>query len=131
MIRNIKSLFVFFLCLSVTHFAYGQETTENVQLAFNAGSAKELVRYFNKVTELKVNNQGDNYSILQAEPIMREFFKVNPPTTFEYIHKGSSPQGLKYCIGKYTSGTKTFRVVVLLKKVNNVYVIDTLTVNEE
>ncbi|MFY0625393.1 MAG: DUF4783 domain-containing protein [Reichenbachiella sp.] len=122
-------IFIFTL-LSGTH-VFGQETTENVKLAFNAGSAKEMIRYFNKITELKINNEGANYSIVKAEPILREFFKVNPPTAFNYIHKGSSPEGLKYNIGQYTSGTKSFRVVVLLKNIEGQYVVDTINITEE
>lgn len=122
---------IFSILLLSSQFLFGQITTENVALAFNAGSAKELVRYFNKVTELKINNQGGNMSIVNAEPLLREFFKVNPPNTFEYIHKGSSPQGLKYNIGQYKSGSNSFRVVVLLKKVDDTYVVDTLNINEE
>jgi len=108
-----------------------QTTTENVQQAFNAGSAKELVRYFNKITEVKINNKGANYSLAQAEPILRDFFKQSPPSGFEYIHKGKSPQGLKYNIAQYSTNSKSYRVVMLLKKRGDSYLVDTINLNQE
>ncbi|WP_109832792.1 DUF4783 domain-containing protein [Reichenbachiella versicolor] len=122
-------LFSFFSFFGFCSFSQG--TTDNVQLAFHSGSAKELVKYFNKITEVKINNVGSDYSITQAEPVFRDFFKQNPPTTFEYIHKGQSPQGLKYNIAQYVSNNKSYRVVMLLKKNGQNYYVDTINLSEE
>ena len=100
-------------------------------MALNAGSAKELVKYFNKVTELKIEAKGANYSTVQAESILKEFFQKNQAVSFDYIHKGSSPEGLKYNIGMYNTKSGTYRVVILLKEVNNVYVVDTMNFTKE
>ena len=129
MVKSALYISILFF-VSSTHL-FSQDTTENIRLAFNAGSTKELIRYFSKVTELKIDNEGKNYTISQAEPIIRDFFKENPPSTFEYIHKGESPQGLKYNIGQYKSSTKTYRIVVFLKKENDQYLIDTINFNRQ
>lgn len=110
---------------------YSQSTTEKVRLALNAGSAKELIKYFNEVTEVKIDDSGANYSKIQAESILRDFFQQNQVESFEYIHKGSSPEGLKYNIGMYNAKSGTFRVVVLLKEVKGTYVVDTINFNKE
>ncbi|SHJ92295.1 protein of unknown function [Reichenbachiella agariperforans] len=120
-----------FVILFFTLSSHAQTTTDYVDQAFNAGSAKELIKYFNHVTEVKINDVGANYSRAQAEPMLRDFFKQNPPTSFEYIHKGTSPEGLKYNIGIYTTRAKSYRVVLLLKKVNGEYVVDTVNFNED
>ncbi|MGL1886494.1 MAG: DUF4783 domain-containing protein [Reichenbachiella sp.] len=117
----------FLLTLSV----HAQSTTNNIEQAFNAGSAKEIIKYFNNVTEVKINDVGANYSKLQAEPILKDFFKENPPVGFNYIHKGQSPEGLKYNIGLYNSKDKSFRVVILLKEVKGIYLVDTINFNED
>lgn len=127
--KTLVGLVVLFFTLG--HSIHGQDAIENVRLAFDAGSAKELVRYFNNITEVKINEVGGNYSVAQAEPLMRDFFQQNLPTTFTYIHKGQSPQGLKYNIGQYKSGDKSYRVVILMKQVNGYYVIDTMNLTEE
>ncbi len=129
MFRRTTHIIWLFLIFSVPAFA--QDTTENIRLAFNAGSTKELIRYFNKTTEIKIDDQGSNYTIAQAEPVIRDFFKQNPPRTFEYIHKGESPQGLKYNIGQYKTDAASYRIVVFLKKVDDQYLIDTINFNKQ
>lgn len=106
-----------------------QSTTDQVKQALNAGSAKELTKYFNNITELKINDKGANYSQIQSESILKEFFQKNPPMNFDYIHKGSSPEGLKYNIGMYNAKSGTYRVVILMKEVNGKYVVDTINFN--
>lgn len=125
-----KSFFLaLFLLIGIT--SYGQSTTDHVKLALNAGSAKELIKYFNQVTELKIDDTGANYSKIQAESVLREFFQQNQVESFDYIHKGSSPEGLKYNIGMYNAKSGTFRVVILLKEVGGLYVVDTMNFNKE
>lgn len=126
-----KILLLALLSTSLITMSFAQSTTEQVRLAMNAGSAKELVKYFNKVTELKINDKGANYSTVQAESVLKEFFLSNQAVNFEYIHKGSSPEGLKYNIGMYNAKSGTHRVVILLKEINGVYVVDTMNFTKE
>ncbi len=119
------------IALMIGVASYGQSTTENVKLALNAGSAKELIKYFNEVTELKIDDSGANYSRIQAESVLRDFFQQNQVENFDYIHKGASPEGLKYNIGMYNAKSGTFRVVILLKEVKGQYVVDTMNFNKE
>lgn len=106
-----------------------QSTIDDIGTALKSGSAKELINYFNKITELKINDKGASYTKIQAESILKDFFTKYPTKDFEYIHKGSSPEGLKYNIGKYTYSTGKFKIVMLLKKINEDYVIDTINFN--
>lgn len=125
-----KSFFLVILIL-VAVSGYGQSTTDQVKLALNAGSAKELIKYFNEVTELKIDDSGANYSKIQAESVLREFFQQNQVENFDYIHKGSSPEGLKYNIGMYNAQSGSYRVVILLKEIKGQYVVDTMNFNKE
>ncbi|MEQ6121704.1 DUF4783 domain-containing protein [Reichenbachiella sp. MALMAid0571] len=122
---------LFILFLSISSVSFGQSTTDNVAIALKTGSSRELIKYFNTVTELKVEDKGANYSKAQAESIIKDFFTKYPPQNFTYIHKGSSPEGLKYNIGRYTSDQGSFRVVMLLKQVQSQYVVDTISFNKE
>ncbi|MEQ9285615.1 MAG: DUF4783 domain-containing protein [Cyclobacteriaceae bacterium] len=122
---------LFIILLFVSTICLGQSTTDNVAIALKTGSSKELIKYFNTVTELKVEDKGANYSKVQAESIIRDFFTKYPAQNFTYIHKGSSPEGLKYNIGRYSFDQGSFRVVMLLKQVQNRYVIDTISFNKE
>ena len=119
------------LLLLVLFQLNAQSTTEDVGVALKTSSTKELIKYFNDITELKIEDKGANYTKIQAESIIKDFFTKNPATNFVYIHKGSSPEGLKYNIGRYSTKTANFRVVMLLKKVKENYVVDTINFNEE
>ncbi|WP_422360437.1 DUF4783 domain-containing protein [Reichenbachiella sp.] len=127
----MKKSLLLAIALMIGVASYGQSTTENVKLALNAGSAKELIKYFNEVTELKIDDSGANYSRIQAESVLRDFFQQNQVENFDYIHKGASPEGLKYNIGMYNAKSGTFRVVILLKEVKGQYVVDTMNFNKE
>ena len=127
----MKRLLLTLILLTSLISAKAQSTTDNVQQAFNAGSAKELVKYFSKSTEVKIDDAGKNYTVNQAESILRAFFNQNPPKQFEYIHKGQSPNGLKYNIGQYSTSNSNYRVVMLLKQASDNYLVDTINITKE
>ena len=124
-------LFLVISLLAICSMGYAQSTTDNVAVALKTGSSKELIKYFNSVTELKVEDKGANYSKVQAESVIKDFFNKYPAQNFAYIHKGASPEGLKYNIGRYSSSTGSFRVVMLLKEVGSKYVVDSMSFNKE
>jgi hypothetical protein len=62
---------------------------------------------------------------------MKEFFKKYPPEDFQYIHKGSSKEGLTYVIGKFTYESGSFRVWILVKKFDDQYLVELINFNKE
>lgn len=106
-------------------------TVRDIGTALKAGSSKELINFCNKTVEIKIDGESSNYSKAQAEVILKNFFSKNPPKEFNYIHQGSSPEGLKYTIGKYTHQGGAFRVVMFIKKIDDKYLIDTLNFSKE
>ena len=113
-------------------FGQGEDgTIRDIGTALKTGSAKELINYCNTTVEIKIDGESSNYGRSQAEVILRNFFNANPPKNFSYIHQGSSPEGLKYNIGKYTHDNGTYRVVMFIKKIGDNYLIDTLNFSEE
>ncbi len=80
---------------------------------------------------MSFDGEKSNYSRTQAEFVMRDFFKKYPTSDFQYIHQGSSKQGLTYVIGKYTFDNGSFRVLIYIKKVNDVYLIDLMDFSRE
>jgi hypothetical protein len=136
--KNIKfilftSLFAFFaIMFSNQAFAQsGDEALNSVKGAIKAGSAKDVARYFNTAVEVGVNGDKASYSQAQAEFVLRDFFSKNPVSGFEYLHQGSSNEGQKYAIGKYTSKTGSYRVFVVVKQFGGSYKIDTIDFAKE
>jgi len=111
-------------------FAQGN-VVANVGAALKAGSARALTQYFNNVVELKIDGESSNYSRTQAEYVLKEFFKKNEAQGFEYVFEGNSREGLRYAIGTYSHKTGSHRVYILLKKVGDALVIDTLDFTKE
>ncbi|MEP0985927.1 DUF4783 domain-containing protein [Ekhidna sp.] len=123
----MKMLFFMF---SMLLFPVQDEVMKDIGTAMKAGSAKELIKFCNNTVEIKINGESSNYSKAQAEVILREFFVKNAPTNFVYIHQGSS-EGLNYTIGRYTHASGAHRVVMIIKKVEDKYLIDTLNFSQE
>jgi hypothetical protein len=119
-------LFVHFLWfLSIPVFAQS-EVINNVRSSLRTGSSKELIKYFNHSVELNFDGNKSSYSRTQAEFVLRDFFRQYPPTDFQYIHHGASPQGFRYAIGKYTYNNGTFRVWILFKHADGKFYADTI-----
>jgi len=113
-------------------FGQGEDATiSEIGTALKSGSSKELIKYCNETVEIKIDGQSSNYSQAQAEVVLRNFFTKNPSKNFTYIHQGSSPEGLKYNIGRYAHDNGTYRVVMFIKKIGDNYLIDTLNFSQE
>ena len=124
------------LQVAILFFMIGQSAAQedvvtNIGTAMKANSAKELVKFCNHSVEIQVNGKSNTYSKPQAEVILRDFFQKNISTDFRYIHQGSSPEGFRYTIGKYSVEGGSFRVYMLLKKQPTGYLIDTLSFTKE
>ncbi len=98
--------------------AQNSEVVTQVKEAIKAGSAKELSKYLNQTVDVTIEGKLQNYSKAQAEFVLRDFFKANPPADFNIIHQGSSKGGQPFAIGQYKSGSDTYRVWMKIKTVN-------------
>jgi hypothetical protein len=108
------------------------EVISHTRLALKAGNSKDLSRYFNDMVDVTFDGEKGSYSKVQAEFVLKDFFRRNSPIDFEYIHQGSSKEGLKYAIGRYTAQEKSFRVVVYIKQAKgNGYLVDLIDFSKE
>ena len=131
-VERIKMYLLFFLSFHFSSLVYSQgDVVNDAKLAIKAGSSRELTKYLNETVELGIDGENANYSRTQAEFVLKDFFKKYPPTDCQYIHQGSSPEGSKYAIGKYSHPNGSFRLFMLVKQIKGVYVIDRLDFGEE
>lgn len=107
------------------------DVINNVKEAMKTGSSRELSKYFNERVEINLDGENSVYSKTQAEFILKDFFKNYPPSTFQYVHQGASPLGLRYTIGTYTYHNGSFRVVMYIKQENKDYRVDSITLTKE
>ena len=131
--KSIKLFTIIFastFLLNISAVAQSDVIT-NVRTAMKTGSSKELSKHFNEMVELNINGNKSSYSKTQAEFVLKDFFKNNPPVDFQYVHQGASKEGIKYAIGKYTYNDGSFRVVVLVKQIKGTYLVDLLDFSKE
>ncbi|WP_332922162.1 DUF4783 domain-containing protein [Persicobacter psychrovividus] len=130
--NKIYYTFLFCILYCVSFQAHAQsEVLQKVRVALKTGNAKELSRHVHQNAELTFDGEKANYSRTQAEFVLKDFFKKNPPTDFQYVHQGTSREGLKYSIGKYETQTATYRVYMFVKRYDNSYFVDTIDFSKE
>jgi Domain of unknown function (DUF4783) len=119
-------------CLSISAEAQtSDEILKNSKTALKAGSSKDLSRYFSDLIDLGLLGEKSSYSKAHAQVLLKDFFIKYPPVDFQYIHQGSSNEGLKFVIGRYTYNGGSFRVYLLIKQFSGNYLIDTLDFSKE
>jgi len=117
-----KIHFILILLLSVyfTHSdhlqAQTEEMTSSITEAIKASDASKLASYFNSTIDLELGETEGSYSKTQAEMMIRDFFKTNPPVSYKVNHEGASSDGSKYIIGTYKTASKRYRLYILIKK---------------
>lgn len=94
------------------------KTVEQVKLVLEVGNANELSKFLNAKVDLNIDGREGTYSHSQAEGVLKNYFKENPPKSFKINHEGESENGLVYAIGEYQTVDSSFRVWIRLKKVN-------------
>jgi len=131
-VNNLKIFIILLFALHISFFSFSQgDIINEAKHAIKAGSSKELIKFFNESVELGIDGENVNYSKTQAEFVLKDFFRKYPPTDCVYIHQGSSPEGSKYAIGKYSHSSGSFRLFMLVKQIKGVYVIDRLDFGED
>jgi hypothetical protein len=129
--KILISLTLMLILSNINLHAQNEEIINNGKMALKTGSSKELSKYFNDIVELSIAGEKSSYNKSHAEIVLKDFFKKYPPLDFQYIHQGSSKEGLKYAIGKYNYNGGSFRVYILIKQFNGNYFIDTLEFSKE
>ncbi len=101
--------------LLFSYTAQAQEKNKsNVVIAIEQGDAKTISAYFDDKVELGILDIKNFYSKSQAEIILRDFFKENPPSSFAIQHKGGKDNN-QFFIGIYKSGENSYRIYYHLR----------------
>ena len=122
---------ILFLSFLLFQFQESGDVLVDIEKSIKVGNAKELIKYCGETIELKIEGESANYSRNQSEMVLRDFFQKNPVRGFSYIHKGSSPDGIKYTIGSYIVDGGSYRIVMRLKKMKAGYQIYNLNFSKE
>ena len=120
---NLRITVVCCFVLAGSGLLFAQELFNPMKDALKTGNAKEVIKFFNTSVDMNVEGNVDTYSKAQAEFVLRDFFKKHPPTDFNIVHTGSSKGGLQFAIGRYTSSSDSYNVLLRVKEVEGVNLI--------
>ncbi|KPQ15467.1 MAG: hypothetical protein HLUCCX10_09155 [Algoriphagus marincola HL-49] len=94
------------------------ESIDPVILAIDSGSSGELARYFENSISLNINGQQGDFSKNQAEQVIKDFFKKNPPLRFQLVYRSETNPKLSSYIGEYQSGQASYRVFIKINQLD-------------
>ena len=126
-----RALTVLSLALLAPAVHAQNDTFGAVRSAIQNGSSRAVSQYFGGTVEIGFDGEKQSYSATQAEFVLKDFFAKNSPATFELVHQGSSNEGIKYAIGKYSGKNGSYRVFIKMKPVQGGQQIDQIDFNHE
>ncbi|HEY4147914.1 MAG TPA: DUF4783 domain-containing protein [Chitinophagaceae bacterium] len=103
--------------LMFSSFTPGSKTgmeMEDIVVALKSGNATQLSRFFDSRIDLTLPDKSDNYSRVQAEMVLRDFFSSNTVRNFQIKYKGES-NGSRYCIGVLETRGGDYRTRLFMK----------------
>jgi hypothetical protein len=117
-------LIALFLLGSLSLNAQNDDPHKGIVDAIAAGDFSKLATYFDAAIDLTLPQNSGNFSKKQAAVILKQFFEHNPPAEFIIQHEGLTNDNAVHLIGNYKStNEKTFRTLILLKKLNGKHLI--------
>ncbi len=123
--KFLSTALITLLICSLGNYSNAQEKLDKeiinqVEEALKSGSSRELSKFLHARVEIKLDNSRKEYSINQAEIVLKDFFQKQPSSGAEFIHDGDSA-GMIYAIGSYTSGNSSYRIMMRAKKYKEEY----------
>ncbi len=132
---TMSAKFYFLLLIQISTYSVDNlqvsPVLQQIAEAFKNNEPDKIASFFNTQIELNFDDDKASYGKNQAEILLKEFMKKNPPKGFEYLHQGTAKEGRLYAISKYKTQQHSFNIYILLKQVSGVYKIDTLDFSSE
>lgn len=112
-----KYLIIFLTTMLMLNNVTAQPKMDDVVTVLNGSSIENIVKYFDNVVDITLNNNQSTYSKSQAEMVIRSFFNKNAVTAFKIKYKGNSSDDQSfYLIGDMkTNGHGVYKVYLFFK----------------
>ena len=108
-----------------------QDVRTTINNAIKNGNAGQLASHFNSTVEMSVLGNEGYFSKSQATSVLSEFFKNNPPQSFDVKQGGSTTENTKFSIGNYKTNAGLFKIYYVVKKENNTELIHKFTIEKK
>ncbi|MFT3904027.1 MAG: DUF4783 domain-containing protein [Niabella sp.] len=101
--------------LLVSGLSLRAQSIDGVVKGLKAGNAATVIANAGDNLALTVPDKSDNYSKMQAQQVLKDFFAKTAVKGFDLKHKGDSPNG-SYGIGTLATAKGSYRVNIFMKK---------------
>lgn len=119
-----KYLALIFAAIFVFGSVFAQPQVDDVSNSLNKGEVDNVVKYFDKIVDITINNEQSTYSRSQAEMVMKNFFSKNPAKSFSVRHKGTAASDNSvFLIGELRTSNGEFRVYLFFKQKDRNYLL--------
>ena len=95
------------------------ESIDPIIEALDQGSSSQLAQYFDTSIQLNLNGKQGNYSRSQAEQVLKEFFRKNPPDSFSVVYSSQKKARINSYVGNYQSFNRAFKVFLKVSEKDN------------
>ena len=124
------TIILFSASIFLTGFINRAET-DSVVVALKSGNANLLSRFFDSRVEISLPEKSDNYSRIQAEMILKDFFSTNGGVkSFDLKHRGEN-NGSNYIIGVLLTNNGRYRTTIFLKQKGDKHFLQEMRFQEE
>ena len=132
---NMKKLLLlanFILILFTAQAQTNRPPMEDMVNAIKNNRVEDMVKYFDNIVPITINNTQSIYSRNQAEAVLKDFFEKNIPKDFQIMDNGSPNNSSKFIIGNLStpSGVR-YSVYILLKLKDSNYLLQEIKMNKE
>ena len=90
-------------------------TLDDITYAIRLGNAGELSRYLDNRVDISLPEKSDNYSKIQAEMIIRDFFSTNGVRNF-VVRKMGFSGNTEYCVGVLQTHNGGYRTTIFTRQ---------------
>ena len=109
---NLKYLVILFFLFSFK----GSNNLDSIIMSIESGNSTRLSAFFDSNLEISLPDKKNSYSKVQAELILKDFFKLHQVKYFEVVHTGDNISA-QYCIGYLYTRNGNFRTTLYIKQV--------------
>jgi hypothetical protein len=119
-----KYLALIFAAVFVFGSVFAQPQVDDVSNSLNRGEVANVIKYFDKVVDITINNEQSTYSKSQAEMVVKSFFSKNPAKSFLVRHKGTAASDNSvFLIGELKTANGPYRVYIFFKQKERNYLL--------
>lgn len=102
-----------------------QPQVDDVTQALNTGDLGNMVKYFDNVVDITLNNDQSTYSKVQAEMVIRKFLSKNSAKSFQVKYRGNvSNDNSFFIIGELKNNAQgSYKVYFFFKQKGKLHII--------